>query len=101
MRDLSPLPMLSSQAVFPFNAQTARKSRDSAPGTWAACQVDPPSAVRRNVPAVPLAQTVWALTALTPRRDAEEPEVWRVQDCAARAAGSIRAKESLIKIDIS
>src|SRR5271157_1076337 len=96
MRDLPPAPMLSRYAVFSSMPQTARKSRSSAPGTCAARQVTPPSVVRRKAPPVPLAQTILALTALTPRREALVPLVWRVQDCAARAAGRRRASASFI-----
>src|SRR5580693_1700711 len=83
MRDFSPAPMLSRNAVFSSKARMARKSRSEAPGTFAAFHVAPPSSVRRNVPLPPLAQTTDWLTALTPRRDAEVPLDCGVHDCAA------------------
>src|SRR6266404_2937272 len=69
MRDASPGPAASRYAMFASTACTSRKSSASAPGTAAACQVAP-SVVRRNVPFVPLAQTTFSLTTLSPRRPA-------------------------------
>src|SRR5579864_510881 len=74
--------MLSSTAVFSSNACTARKSRSAAPGTVAAFQVSPPSSVVRKVPLDPLAQATFALTTLTPRREAVVLLVCGVQTCA-------------------
>ena len=59
-----------------------RKSSDSAPGTFAARQVAPPLLVTRYVPPLPLAHTVVASTALTPRREARVLLAWGIQDCA-------------------
>src|ERR1035438_374458 len=47
-----------------------RKSSASAPATVAAFQVTPPSVVASQVPPLPLANTVRASPALTPRSDA-------------------------------
>src|ERR1017187_1222647 len=83
MRDFAPCPLLINQAVWLSNARTLRKSGSPAPGTTAACQVAPPSSVRRYAPPAPLAQTTAGLTALTPRKDAVVP-----LDCATHVCGS-------------
>src|SRR5712692_10559325 len=67
MRDWSPGPADMRKASSAEKATTARKSRDSAPGTCAGCQ-SWPSVVRRYVPWVPEAQAILFQTALTPRR---------------------------------
>src|SRR5215211_6166585 len=64
----------------------SRKSSFAAFGTGICFQLSPPSVVRKTVPAVPLAQAVLSLTALTPRRRALTPVSWGVH---AGAAASI------------
>ena len=55
MRDLSPLPMLSTYAVFASNASMSRKSSAAASGGETFLHVAPPSVVRTTVPLFPLA----------------------------------------------
>src|SRR3954468_14385984 len=86
MRDWSPGPALSRYAVRASTACTSRKSSASAPGTVAARQVSPPSVVRKNVPFVPLAQTMLSLTTLSPRRLAVVLLVWGVHCAYATVA---------------
>src|SRR6266850_479711 len=69
MRDCSPGPAARRKAVSALNACTSRKSSDSASGTCPTSQVAPPSAVRKYVPRVPLAQTMDGETTLMPRSD--------------------------------
>src|ERR1035438_10081961 len=93
MRDLSPEPALIRYTLRASMARMPRKSRASAPGTLAARQVTPPSVVARYVPPLPLAQTFWESTALTPRSDARVLLVCGAQVCAQsvapkRSAGS-------------
>src|ERR1019366_3616807 len=98
MRDFAPGPLLINQAVWLSNARTLRKSGSPAPGTTAACQVAPPSSVRRYAPSAPLAQTTAGLTALTPRKDAVVPLDCAIQVCASApeaAATSIRHSASV------
>jgi hypothetical protein len=83
MRDFAPVPLLINHAVRLSSARTLRKSRSAAPGTTAACQVAPPSSVRRYAPPAPLAQTTAGFTALTPRKDAVVP-----LDCATHLCGN-------------
>src|SRR5271156_4660767 len=67
MRDLSPSPIDSKNALRSSKAWTSRKSRPSAPATCPAFQVIPPSSVRTYVPKVPLAHTTFLLTTARPR----------------------------------
>jgi hypothetical protein len=88
--------MLNKYAVFSSTAETSRKSRFSAPGTLAACQIAPPSVVRRKVPLVPLAQTTLGLAALTPRNDAVVPLVWAIQEGFKEEIAITRAMRQFI-----
>src|SRR5262245_40583832 len=73
-----------------------RKSTASAPATFAARQVAPPSVVTSHVPPLPLAQTVRASTALTPRREARVLLIWGTQVCAQIATVKRKAGSSFI-----
>src|SRR5438552_15383311 len=83
MRDWPPGPADIRKASSE-KATTARKSRDSDPGTCAEPQVWP-SVVRRYVPCVPETQAIFLETALAPRRLSA---VWVARICGdwARAA---------------
>ena len=70
--------------------------RRSPPGTWAACQVMPPSVVASHVPPLPLANAVRASTALTPRSEARVLPAWGSQVCARRPAVKHRAGSSFM-----
>src|SRR2546421_227421 len=85
MRDCSPGPADMRNASSAENATTARKSRDSAPGTCAGCQ-SWPSVVRRYVPWVPEAQAIFFDTALTPRKLSV---VWVGRICGADCARAV------------
>src|SRR5687767_14433165 len=61
------------RARFGPNASMSRNCSVSVPGGPTDCQVAPRSVVRRTVPALPLAQATFALTAESPRRLAVEP----------------------------
>src|SRR5215471_13942200 len=94
MRDFSPGPLLTRNALLASIAHTPRKSRSAAPATVASLHVAPPSVVRRNVPFDPEAQATAALTALTPRKLAVVPLCWGTQvwPCANPAAVSASAE---------
>src|SRR5450759_1807898 len=96
MRDWSPEPALIRKMVCASMALMPRKSRVSAPGTWAACHVTPPSVVTSQVPPLPLANAVRASTALTPRNDARVLLTWGAQACARRLVVKHRAGTSFM-----
>src|SRR6185437_13128334 len=93
MRETSPVPMLTRKAVLASKAHTARKSRRSVV-TLPEVHVAPPSVVRSQVAPVPLAQAVFASTAITPRIDVAPLLVCMVQVCAGAPWPRARRKRS-------
>jgi hypothetical protein len=73
MRDASPGPMLSTNAVRASMASMSRKSSCPESGIVRRCHVAPPSSVRSTVPFAPLAHATRSLTALIPRSRSVTP----------------------------